>query len=163
MYLVEKPHKSDKRNALSITLANIRMKNLLIILIIFLTSCFPSMQTGPDPHSIEFEESKFERIISHFESKPEIKGFNIENAPKEIPVNVVDDMEEIGFLEFRNLGDYKVFFCGYGVVGKGWGFIHGKFLEEEIDGPILIKGNNKQLNLTFLEHLKGNWFRFGAG
>ncbi len=75
----------------------------------------------------------------------------------------MDKMEEIGFLEFRNLKDHKVFFCGYGVVGKGWGFIYGHFERGEIEKPRTIKGNGNQLNLTYLEHLKGKWYRFGAG
>lgn len=128
-----------------------------------MTSCFPSMQTGPNPHSIEFEESKFQSIISYFESNSETKGFEIENAPDEIPESVLDNMKDIGILEYRNLGDFKVFFCGYGVVGKGWGFVHGEFSQEEVNQPTLINGNNNQLDLTYLEHLEGKWFRFGAG
>lgn len=143
-------------------LANIKMKKLLLISLLFLGSCFPSMQIGPDPHSIEFEETKFQAVVSYFESNPEIRGFEIDRAPNKIPAPILDEMENIGFLEFRNLGNFKVFFCGYGVVGKGWGFIHGDFKEEKINRPSLIKGNNNQLNLTYLEHLKGNWFRFGA-
>lgn len=102
-------------------------------------------------------------MISYFESNPETKGFKIEDAPKEIPASVLDEMEDIGFLAFSNLGDHKVFFCGYGVVGKGWGFIHGEFSQEEVNQPGLINGNNNQLDLTYLEHLEGKWFRFGAG
>ena len=121
------------------------------------------MQTGPDPHSIKFDEIKFRTVISYFESNTEVKGFDVENAPKEIPESILEEMKDIGFLEFRNIGDFKVFFCGYGVVGKGWGFIHGEFPQEEIAQPELIKGNNNQLNLTYLEHLEGKWFKFGAG
>lgn len=139
------------------------MKNLLLILFLFQESCFPRMQTGSNPHSIEFDEAKFQKISSFFEFNSEIKGFKIKNAPSKIPKSLLIMMENLGFLEYRNLGDFKVFFCGYGVVGKGWGFILGKFTQEEINKPDLIEGNNNQLNLTYLKHIKGNWFRFGAG
>ena len=120
------------------------------------------MRTGQDP-PIEFEKVKFEEINSYLSSDSELEGFDIDNAPPEIPKSVIEEMEEIGFLEFRNLGDFKVYFCGYGVVGKGWGFINGEFTQEEIDHPGLIKGSSNQLNLTFLEHVEGRWFRFGVG
>ncbi|NOQ74100.1 MAG: hypothetical protein GQ574_18985 [Crocinitomix sp.] len=138
------------------------MKHLLLIPFFFLVSCFPSMQTGPDPHSIEFDEAKFQSIVSYFLANPEAIGFDTEDAPDTVPVSIIEEMEVVGFLEFRNLHQHKVFFCGYGVVGKGWGFIYGEFSKEEIKKPSLIQGNGNRLHLTYLEHLEGGWFRFAV-
>lgn len=121
------------------------------------------MQTGPDPHSIEFEKNKFDSFIAYFNENPSTEGFDIKNAPKDIPNATIVQLEEIGVIEYRNLGDYKVFFCGYGVVGKGWGFIYGDFSDEEVQKHQSIKGNNQSLMLTYLEHLEGRWYRFAAG
>jgi hypothetical protein len=120
------------------------------------------METGPNPHSIEFEAEKFEQIISFFEENPTTKNFKVENVSTEIPEDLKTKMEKIGFLEFRNFENYKVFFCGYGAVGKGWGFIYGNFTTEEVKSDITIKYNDEELRLTYLELLKGKWHRFAA-
>ena len=137
------------------------MQKLILLFLILTASCFPSMQTGPNPHSIEFEAEKFEKIIAYFEANPATKDFKIENVSTEILDSLKEQMEEIGFLEFRNFGTYKVFFCGYGVVGKGWGFIYGDFIVDEIKSDTTIRYNDKELLLTYLEFLKGKWYRFG--
>ena len=139
------------------------MKNLKFILLLFWVSCFPSMQEGPVPHSIEFEEDKFNEVVAYLNNKPDIEGFEVINPPSIIPDSIIEKMKDLGFLEYRNLGEYKVLFCGYSVVGKGWGFIYGEFAQSEIEQPQLIRGRSKTIDLTYLEHLKGKWCRFGAG
>lgn len=140
------------------------MKQYLIaLLVLSFVSCFPSMQTGPDPHSIKFAKADFDEVINYFLTKPDTKEFDNQAAPNDIPKSVIKKMKKIGFLEYRNLGLYQVFFCGYGVVGKGWGFINGRFSQDQIDNPEIINDNNNTLYLSYLGHLEGDWFRFGAG
>lgn len=136
------------------------MKKIVYFIPLFLISC---LSPETEPHSIEFNEIKFDEVISYFEANPKINEFDLENVPNELPKTLITKMNDIGFLEYRNLGEYKIFFCGYGVVGKGWGFIYGEFDVDKIDSPLTIIGNDSQLRLTYLEHLKGKWFRFGAG
>lgn len=120
------------------------------------------MKTDPAPHSVRFEEDEFNEVISYLHSKPEIEGFRIDHPPSEIPEATIEKMEQIGFLEYRNLGQFKVFFCGYGEVGKGWGFVYGEFSQNEIEHPQQIRTYNHKIEITYLEHIKGKWFRFGA-
>ncbi len=119
------------------------------------------MQTGPDPHSIKFDKASFELVTDYFVKTDQI-SFVMKKVPKNIPDNIVERMKEIGFLEFRNLGDYKVFFCGYGVVGKGWGFIMGNFTDKQIEQPPFIENKGEKLYLSFLERLESNWYRFAT-
>ena len=142
-------------------LANILMKPYLFIFILLLTSCFPSMQNGPDPHSIKFEEVKFNQIIIYFTQNNSVKNFSIDDPPSDFPEDILDEMKKIGFDTYRNIGQNKVFTCGSGVVGKCWGFIYGDFSSEDVQHPPVI-GNEDKLYLTYLEKLKGNWYRFGA-
>lgn len=78
------------------------------------------MQNGPDPHSIEFEKTKFNKIISYFVQNDSLKSFSIDNPPFAFPGDILKEMKVIGFKTFRNIGGYKVFSCGSGVVGKAW-------------------------------------------
>lgn len=119
------------------------------------------MQTGPDPHSIKFDKATFNAIAAYFTIKKDQANFDMKKIPSGIPKNIVELMKDIGFLEFRNLGDHKVFFCGYGVVGKGWGFIAGD-PADQIKNPSLVEGNDQKLYLTYIEYLGDGWYRFAA-
>jgi hypothetical protein len=119
------------------------------------------MQIGPEPHSIKFEKASFKVVADYFTKNDQI-SFDMKMVPKNIPDNIVEQMKEIGFLEFRNLGEYKVFFCGYGAVGKGWGFILGNFTEKQLEQPPFIENKDEKLYLSFLESLDDNWYRFAA-
>lgn len=139
------------------------MRKTLILPLLFLLSCFSPMQTGPEPHSIDFEKNKFNLVINYFNSHAEINQWKIEKAQNDIPDSVLNEMIELGFLEYRNYGNYKVFFCGFGVVGKGWGFLYSNVPKEEIENSPNVNGERREFLITYLENIEGNWFRFAAG
>ena len=136
---------------------------LTVPLLLLICSCEFSMQTEPEPHSIEFSQEKFDSIASFFVANPELNNFDLEQSPKEIPEDIRIKMKEIGLLEFRNVEGFLVFFCGYGVVGKGWGFIHGEFNEQQLEGADMLGSPDiGRIDITYLEHLEGKWHRFAC-
>lgn len=137
-------------------------KQLFLLLIFTIVSCTPCMQIGPKPHSIEFDLDQFELIANYFIVHESIDNFTLKSPLPETPIDIVIAMKEIGILEFRNFGDHKVFFCGYGVVGKGWGFIYGNFSQAQIEELGWIKNKEEQLLLTYLAPLPSKWYRFAV-
>ena len=123
----------------------------------------PSMQNGPNPHSLEFKKNKFNKIINYFVQNEPLKSFTIDNPPSAFPDDILKEMKDIGFETFRKIGGYKVFSCGSGVVGKVWGFVYGDFTNDQVQQPSLIEGNGDKLYLSYLKKLGGKWYRFSAG
>ena len=137
---------------------------LISLCLITSISCFPPMQEGPNPHTIEFQREGFNEILQYFQENPAITNFNVSASPNEVSEEILKKMRKIGFLHYKNWGNYQTFTCGYGVLGLSWGFIYGKFTDKEIEDPKFnIESELKEFTITYLKNLEGDWYRFGAG
>ena len=116
------------------------------------------MNTGPEPHSIPYVASTFNKASDYLTQHPEINGFALDNASTSIPSDVRDAMEDIGFERYQRKGDYQMYFCGSGAVGNGWGFVHGHFTQEEVNDPGLIPFES----FGYIAQLDSNWYRFAV-
>lgn len=134
---------------------SIRSAGWIIVLFLALTGCFPSMSTGPEPHSIPYDAALFHQLAD------EIVQLDIDSRSPSYKMSLL--MQEMGMMSYRDHGEVKLFFCGYGVVGKGWGFAYGSFSDAEIEYPGSVQRNGEYLGLAYLEKLDNNWYRFGAG
>lgn len=133
------------------------MKAGISILVLALGGCVPSMSTGPEPHSIPYEASTFNKVSNYLAQHPDYMGFVLESAPA-FPSDVRDAMDDMGFESYQRKGDYQMYFCGSGVVGKGWGFVHGPFSQEEVNDPALIPFES----FSYIAQLDSNWYRFAV-
>jgi len=115
------------------------------------------MSTGPEPHSIPYEASTFNKVSDYLAQHPDYMGFVLETAPA-FPSNVRDAMDEIGFEYYQRKGDYQMYYCGSGVVGKAWGFVHGHFTPEEVNDPSLVPFES----FSYIAQLDSNWYRFAV-
>ncbi len=139
------PLRSVTRNAAS--------SLFIYLLSVLLAGCFPSMSTAPDPHSIEYDKEVFDQLADEIET---LDG-------KTPAFRMSQLMRDLSMMDMRNHGEVKLFFCGYGVVGKGWGFAYGDFTDEEIANPGAVERDGELLGLTYLKKLDNKWYRFGAG
>jgi hypothetical protein len=110
------------------------------------------MSTGPEPHSIPYDAELFRELAMAIEDNNEVLSLK--------PTVL---MNKIGMMDLREHGEIKLFFCGYGVVGKGWGFAYGDLTETEIEDPSLVERNGVNLGLTYLKKIDHMWYRFAAG
>jgi hypothetical protein len=136
------------------------MKACLALFFVALVGCIPSMHTGPDPHSIPYSAISFNRVSDYLDNHPEVGGFSLEDAPSTIPHDILDAMNEMNFDYYKVDSIYQVYYCGSGVVGKGWGFIHGHFSDSALSDPSSVRFEGWYDRLSYLERLDSNWYRF---
>jgi len=120
------------------------------------------MSSGPEPHSIPYSAPAFNRVSNYLSVHPEITGFALETAPASIPSDVLDAMHEIEFENYERDSINQVYYCGSGVVGKGWGFVHGPFSSKAPEDPGSVKFEGSFGRLSYLEKLDSNWYRFAV-
>lgn len=136
--------------------------HLFILVVLMLSSCVPNMHTGPEPHSISFEKEKFTLIQSYFSKHPEIISYSVQNPKNQIPESIHKNLQTLKFSDYKQIGDYQLFICGNGVVGKAWGFIHGPFTSKQQEPPSYCSACILPYHITYLKHLEGSWYRIAV-
>ena len=85
------------------------------------------MSSGSEPHSVEYDDSKFLRIVEYFHKNPKIRQLNTYESPEYLSDSILQLMKELEIREFERIDQNLIFICGGGVVGKCWGFIYVTF------------------------------------